>query len=165
MLTGPRELRVDLQIACDAPNLPTAPEIEEWLRLTVSESGVAAPPAVEVSVRIVDQSEIRELNKTYRDKDRPTNVLAFPASLDELPGLPPDELQLLGDLVVCAPVVAGEATEQGTDGAAHWCHILVHGMLHLLGHDHETEAEAEAMESLEIRILAVCGLENPYKEQ
>ena len=156
---------VDLQLACVAPNLPAAADIENWLRVTVSESAAAAAPAVEVSVRIVDENEIRELNSTYRHKDRSTNVLAFPAGLDELPGLPQDTPRLLGDLVVCAPVVAREARQQGKDEAAHWCHMLVHGMLHLLGYDHETAADAETMESLEIRILAICGLENPYKTQ
>ena len=156
---------VDLQLACVASNLPAAADIEKWLEITISESAAAAPPVVELSVRIVDEDEIRELNNTYRHKDRSTNVLAFPAGLDELPGLPQDSPRLLGDLVACAPVVAREARQQGKDESAHWCHMLVHGMLHLLGYDHETDAEAEKMEALEVRILAVCGLENPYKAQ
>lgn len=161
----PKALHVDLQIACVASNLPAAPEIEEWLRLTVSTSGATLPSCVEVSVRIVGEHEMRKLNKTYRGMDRSTNVLAFPADLDELPGLPQNDPRLLGDLLVCAPVVAREAEEQGKEASAHWCHMLVHGMLHLLGHDHETEAEAKTMEALEIRILAGLGLENPYKQQ
>lgn len=158
-------LRVDLQIACAVPGLPAAVQIEHWLQTTVLESAAALPHASEVSVRFVDENEMQALNKAYRDTDRPTNVLAFTADLGELPGLPRDDTQLLGDLLVCSPVVVREAAEQGKDVAAHCCHMLVHGMLHLLGHDHETDAEAAAMESLEIHILAACGLENPYKER
>ena len=110
-----------------------------------------------------DEPEIQALNKTYRGKDRPTNVLAFPAELSSMPGLPPDEPSVLGDLVVCAPVVSREAVEQGKAGSAHWSHMLVHGMLHLLGFDHRTDADAGRMESLEIDILARRGFENPYK--
>lgn len=156
-------LSVDLQIACDALGLPPLPEIAEWFRLVVGESVTAVPSGSEISVRIVGEREIQELNKTYRDMDRPTNVLAFPAELDALPGLPQEGAVLLGDLVLCAPVILREAAEQGKDAAAHWSHMLVHGLLHLLDYDHGTDVEAERMESLEVRILTARGVENPYK--
>jgi probable rRNA maturation factor len=122
-------------------------------------------PGSEVSVRIVDEDEMRNLNRRYRGKDRSTNVLAFPAALDELPGLPAGDASLLGDLVICAPVVVREAEQQGKAAADHWAHLLVHGFLHLVGFDHQSEDEAAAMEALEIRILADQGLGNPYEDR
>ena len=111
----------------------------------------------ELSVRIVDTDEGRALNRDYRDKDYPTNVLSFPAELP--PGVP---LPILGDLVLCAPVIAREAEEQGKPLKHHYAHMLVHGVLHLLGHDHMDEAEAEAMEAIEREVLAGLGIPDPY---
>lgn len=152
---------VDLQIACDAPELPTAADIGRCIDFAAAEAGASS--GGEVSVRIVSEDEMMSLNRTYRGKDRPTNVLAFPAELNDLPGLPVDNAGFLGDLLICAPVVTREAEEQGKEAAAHWCHMLVHGMLHLLGHDHETDDEARRMEALEVAALARQGVENPYK--
>jgi probable rRNA maturation factor len=118
------------------------------------------PNDVEVSVRIVDAEEVRTLNREYRDKDRATNVLSFPAG--PLAGLPDDAPILLGDIVVCASVVDSEAAEQGKDVADHWAHMLVHGTLHLLGFDHEDDTEAAAMEALETQVLTQHGLPDPY---
>ncbi|AOH35006.1 rRNA maturation RNase YbeY [Luteimonas sp. JM171] len=115
----------------------------------------------DVAIRIVDSREGRSLNRHYRGKDYATNVLSFPAELPE--GLPEEfHMPLLGDLVICAPVVAREAREQGKLPAAHYAHLTVHGVLHLLGCDHEDEREAEAMERLEREILAGLGFDDPY---
>ena len=113
--------------------------------------------ATELSIRIVDIAEGRALNRDYRGKDYATNVLSFPAELP--PGV---SLPLIGDLAICAPVVAREAAEQGKDPRDHWAHMTVHGVLHLLGYDHIQDNEAEAMEALETRILAGLGIADPY---
>jgi probable rRNA maturation factor len=112
---------------------------------------------VEVLVRIVDADESAALNEGYRGKRGPTNVLSFPFSVPL--GVPN---RLLGDLVICAPVVEQEAREQGKSAEAHWAHMVVHGMLHLQGYDHVEEREAEIMEAREVEILSKLGVENPY---
>ncbi|WP_439107964.1 rRNA maturation RNase YbeY [Congregibacter sp.] len=111
----------------------------------------------EAGLRIVDVPEMQQLNAQYRGKDRPTNVLSFPAELPE-----DVTLDLLGDIVICAPVVQEEAASQGKPLAAHWDHMLIHGVLHLLGFDHESDAEATHMESLETQALATLGWPCPY---
>ena len=128
-------------------------EIERWVRCAVGERR----QDVELSIRITDPEEISELNQTYRNKTGATNVLSFPAEL-------PKELQLplLGDLVICAPVVEDEARQQGKALQAHWAHMVIHGTLHLLGYDHVEDAEAQMMEKLEIDILASLQFPNPY---
>ena len=155
-MTAAAESYVDLQIASDAADIPDAATIERWVRAVLADSDVRG----EVSIRVVDREEMRILNRDYRDKDRPTNVLSFPAG--DVAGLPPDAGRPLGDIVVCAPVVADEAAEQGKRPADHWAHMLVHGTLHLLGHDHIEEAEAESMEALERRLLGAGGVADPY---
>jgi len=112
-------------------------------------------------IRIVDEEEARCLNRDFRSKDYATNVLSFPADLPE--GLPDEFRQSqLGDLVICAPVVASEAREQLRPEVDHWAHLTVHGVLHLLGYDHERAEEAGIMESLETDILAKLGISDPY---
>lgn len=111
----------------------------------------------ELGIRVVDEDEGRRLNLRYRGRDKPTNVLSFPADLP--PGV---DLPLLGDLVICAPVVIREAGEQNKDVTAHWAHLTVHGVLHLLGYDHETSVEAGLMEEQERRVLAGLGFSDPY---
>lgn len=149
---------VDVQVACDGAGVPAAETIEAWVQAAVAGAGVAAG-AVEVSVRVVGAWEMQALNLRYRAKDSPTNVLSFPAGDLEPPA---DTPRLLGDIVVCASVVASEATGQGKRHEDHWAHILVHGTLHLLGFDHGTDAEAAAMESLEQAVLAAGGVADPY---
>lgn len=114
--------------------------------------------ASELSIRIVDHDEGRELNHQYRGRDYATNVLSFPAELP--PGL---RLPLLGDLILCAPVVAREAAEQHKPLRHHYAHMTVHGVLHLLGYDHLVDAEAERMEALERKALAGLGIADPYR--
>ncbi|MGA8260224.1 MAG: rRNA maturation RNase YbeY, partial [Arenicellales bacterium] len=112
---------------------------------------------LELTVRIVDEDEARELNRTYRGRDYVPNVLSFP-----LDSGGPMETGLLGDVVICAAVVEREAKEQQKPAEAHWCHLVVHGVLHCCGFEHETEGGAERMESLERRILAEFGFPDPY---
>lgn len=136
----------------DSPSLPDRPWLESWSRaayLGEDSSGVC--------IVLVDEDESQALNARYRGQRKPTNVLSFPMQLPEQVGE-----RVLGDLVICAPVVEREAREQGKPAQAHWAHMVVHGMLHLQGYDHEAESDATAMEALEIRILADLGFENPY---
>jgi probable rRNA maturation factor len=145
---------VDVQLATRRRPVPRRPEISRWVNATLSAEGATG----EVAVRVVDEDESRRLNRSYRSKDRPTNVLSFPAEL------PADvEPRLLGDLVICAPLVAAEAAAQGKAVRAHWAHLVVHGTLHLLGYDHERGREADRMEARETSILAELGFPNPYE--
>jgi probable rRNA maturation factor len=115
---------------------------------------------VEISVRLVGDAEMTRLNETYRGKKGATNVLSFPADL------PPElELPLLGDIVICAPVVAAEAEQQGKSASAHWAHMIIHGTLHLLGYDHIEEDDANTMEALESAILGQLNYSCPYDIQ
>jgi len=144
---------LDLQIASGAEALPGEPEILTWLSAVLDETD----SATEITIRIVDEAESQQLNHDYRDKDHPTNVLSFPFQAP--PGV---EMPVLGDLVICAPVVEREAIEQQKTTQAHWAHMVIHGTLHLLGFDHIEEDEAIAMESREKEILATLGLPDPY---
>lgn len=135
--------------------LPAATSFRRWVEAALA--GAKRRAAASLSIRLVDAAEGRELNRRYRRKDYATNVLSFPAALPRGVKLP-----LLGDLVICAPVVAREAAEQGKALRDHYAHMTIHGVLHLLGYDHETAAEAEKMEALERRILAGLGIADPY---
>jgi probable rRNA maturation factor len=148
-------LAVEVQRAARGTRLPTDAQFEAWARAAWRGGRVPA----ELVVRVVDADESRELNRTYRGRDRPTNVLSFPVG--DMPG--PD-LAHIGDLVLCAPVVEREAGEQHKPVEAHWAHMVVHGVLHLQGHDHQDDAQAEAMETLETAILAGLGYPAPYLE-
>jgi len=148
-------LELDLQIASEATGLPGAAELSRWAQAALRDERASA----ELTIRIVDEPESQALNRDYRGKDKPTNVLSFP--FEAPPGVPSE---LLGDLVICAPVVAAEAAEQGKPLAAHWAHMVVHGVLHLLGYDHMDDDEAEVMEGLEVQILQGLGVPNPYED-
>ena len=117
-------------------------------------------------LRIVSADEAQGLNRDYREKDYATNILSFPSEFSELTEALLDESELgyLGDLVVCAAVVEKQAEEQNKTVAQHWAHLVVHGMLHLQGHDHIDELEASKMESIEIKLLGELGVPNPYNE-
>ena len=112
-------------------------------------------------MRVVDSDEMRTLNREYRQQDKVTNVLSFPAA--GIDGLPAEASQVLGDIVVCAERVAEEARDRGKPAADHWAHLLVHGTLHLLGYDHDANEDAVVMERLETRILADYGVDDPYE--
>ena len=135
--------------------VPAAASFRRWVAAALR--GAGRRRASELSIRIVDADEGRQLNRGYRGKDYPTNVLSFPVQLP--PGV---DLPLIGDLVICAPVVTREAAEQGKAPRDHYAHLTVHGVLHLLGHDHAEPAQAARMEALEIRILAGLGIADPY---
>lgn len=111
----------------------------------------------DMTIRVVDSNESQQLNHQYRGKDKPTNVLSFPSDLPEEIGI-----NLLGDLVICAPVVAEEAKQQSKPLLAHWAHMVIHGTLHLQGYDHIEDDQAEAMEALEIKLLQGLNFANPY---
>lgn len=148
---------LDLSVSYGLPRrgLPAPASFRRWVQAALD--GAGHHDATELAIRVVDADEGRSLNAQYRGKDYATNVLSFPAELPEGVDLP-----LLGDLAICAPVVAREAAEQGKTEADHWAHLTVHGVLHLLGHDHQAEDEAERMEALETRILAGLGAPDPY---
>ncbi len=148
-------VEIDVQYALPRKGLPAAPSIRRWVGTALVQD---TRRPLQISVRLVGEDEGAKLNHLYRHKAGATNVLSFPSGLDDpsLPVLP------LGDLVICAPIVAREAAEQGKPLQAHWAHMCIHGALHLQGHDHETAPEAEAMEALEIELLARLGYPDPY---
>ncbi|MDZ7644848.1 MAG: rRNA maturation RNase YbeY [Woeseiaceae bacterium] len=155
---------MDVQYPVAADDLPRAAVVREWLAGVLDAAGdlrVAATRTCEVAVRFVDAEEGRSLNAAWRGRDYATNVLSFPAAGDELQ-LPEAGPLPLGDIVLCVPVVRREAEEQSKPLSDHWAHLLVHGMLHLLGYDHRTHRQAVVMERLETRILAAGGVPDPY---
>ncbi|WP_258240134.1 rRNA maturation RNase YbeY [Pseudidiomarina homiensis] len=152
------DLTVDLQNASAVQDLPSSEQIEAWVQAALQ--GVQwQDGAAELTVRIVDEDEGRELNHSYRERDYATNVLSFPFTAPI-----PMPVTLLGDLVICAPVVQREASEQSKTLVAHWAHMIVHGTLHLLGYDHIEDDEADRMERLETTILTGLGFADPYVE-
>ena len=155
MTRGPVILDVAVSYALPRAGIPAASSFRTWVAAALH----GRIREADLAVRIVDEDEGRALNRHYRGKDYATNVLSFPAELPEGVKLP-----LLGDLVICAPVVAREAAEQGKAVRDHYAHLTVHGALHLLGWDHEDAVEAEAMEQLEREILAGLGIQDPYAE-
>lgn len=160
MTKAPAHLDVAVSYGVPRAGIPSAASFRKWVAAAVAGRAREA----ELGLRIVDVDEGRTLNREFRGKDYATNVLSFPAERPE--GLPKSvRLPAGGDLVLCAPVVAREAAEQGKPLAAHYAHMTVHGTLHLLGWDHETDTDAEAMEKLEREILAGLGIEDPYTER
>ncbi len=159
MTQGPVRLDVAVGYAIPRKGLPAAISFRRWVAAALE----GRIREADLAIRIVGTKEGRALNRHYRGKDYPTNVLSFPADLPE--GLPEGvHLPLLGDLVICAPVVAREAREQKKPLNAHYAHLTVHGVLHLLGWDHDDDREAEAMEQLEREILAALGVGDPYRD-
>lgn len=148
-------VEVDVQYAATDEGLPEPEEILSWVEAAVA----GRRSNVELTVRVVDEAEIIALNRTFRGRDEPTNVLSFPVG--DLPGI---QVPLLGDVVVCAPVVSRQASEQGKTARAHWAHMVVHGTLHLLGYDHVAPADAETMEQIEKAILDSLGYGDPYAD-
>jgi probable rRNA maturation factor len=149
-------VRLEIQRAWDGPGVPDNKTLRRWARMALGRQRQQAG----LVIRLVDSVESAELNQTYRHKVGPTNILSFPFSPP-----PGAESRLLGDLVLCVPVVTGEAAEQGKTPAAHWAHILIHGILHLRGFDHQDGDQAERMEARERRLLAKLGFPDPYADE
>lgn len=147
---------LELQIATDFADYPTEQQFQAWIDAVLTDQSVDS----EIVIRLVDAAESGELNQQYRHKSGPTNILSFPFEAPE--GI---DMDLLGDLVICAPLIAEEARQQSKPLIHHWAHITIHGVLHLLGYDHVEEAEAEEMEALEIKLLHKLNIANPYQEE
>ncbi|MBA3580909.1 MAG: rRNA maturation RNase YbeY [Gammaproteobacteria bacterium] len=149
-------LQVDVEIVSIAKDIPDATLLTAWAQAAYQDTVIA-----DVAIRIVDEIEAAAINEQYRHKAYAPNVLSFPMQI-------PSDLELesrpLGDVVICAPVVQREALEQKKALTAHWAHMVVHGLLHLQGYDHEEATDADEMENLECQVLAACGFANPYVE-
>lgn len=147
---------VDVQYATEQSALPQETQVSRWVETALD----GLRNEVELTVRIVDEDEGRALNERWRGGSGATNVLSFPAgdASKVVPGL-------LGDIVICAPLVAAEAAAQGKPVEDHWAHLIIHGVLHLLGYDHVEDNEAQVMEALEIETLAGLGIRNPYIQE
>lgn len=153
---------IEIQIASEsAPDEAITEQFSSWVvaALTAAKTNFSPQDTPEITIRVVGKEESRELNHTYRGKDKPTNVLSFP--FEQPPGL---QLPILGDLAVCNEVVILEAEQQHKRLQDHWAHMLIHGTLHLLGYDHITDHEADEMESLEVEILNSLGIDDPYDD-
>jgi probable rRNA maturation factor len=154
-------IEIDIQIASEFAPLPTEAQLTHWATRVLEQQNRPGT----LTLRIVDEGEITELNHQYRGKHKPTNVLSFPmeAPSDEELALLGESDTFLGDIIICAPIVASEANAQHKTYEAHFAHMVVHGTLHLLGYDHVTEALANVMEPLEIEILSSMQFTNPYE--
>ena len=146
---------VDIQLADSSAKTPDAQHIRSWVA-AVFTTLECSPLAL--TVRVIGEEEMAKLNRRYRGRNQSTNVLAFP--IEPLPGMCTD---LLGDIVVCGPVVDREAAIQHKSPMGHWAHMVVHGMLHLFGYDHNSDQEATAMETLEKSVLEGLGFSDPYQ--
>ena len=147
-------LSIDIQKACASEDSPDEDSIKRWISAAIRDERDES----ELSIRIVDEKESAEFNQRYRGKSGATNVLSFPFD-----AVTPEPLPILGDLVICAPVVAREASEQQKTTDAHWAHIVIHGVLHLLGYDHIEDQDAERVESLETAIMLALDFPPPYR--
>jgi len=146
-------IELDIQRVVESNDLPTDEQFILWVNAVLEKYN----QPFELTIRLVDTEESQQLNNQYRGKDKPTNVLSFPFEVPE--GI---ELDLLGDLVICADVVEQEANEQQKSLHSHWAHMVIHGCLHLLGYDHISDNDAIEMETIEIDILTKLGFNNPY---
>lgn len=144
-----------IQLTCDKTLVPQKSLLRKWAQFALQRKRDAG----EITIRIVDSEEMSVLNSTYRKKTGPTNVLSFPFDIPEGVVL---DVPILGDIVICAEVVNDEAISQGKNQDAHWAHMIIHGVFHLLGYDHEMDSDAIIMESLEIETLQHLGFANPY---
>lgn len=151
---------IEIQRPADGPGIPANDRLTAWAEATLA----AARRKGDITLRLADVEEMTQLNSDYRGKTGATNVLSFP--FDAPPGLPEEALPaLLGDIIICPDVVSHEAAEQGKTETAHWAHMVVHGVLHLCGYDHQDSIGAERMESLETDILGAAGFSDPYKTE
>jgi probable rRNA maturation factor len=149
---------IEIQTIFESAGQPSAAQIQLWIDTALEEVN----QDTEIVVRIVDEQESAELNEQYRHKKGATNILSFPVEIPE--GIDID-LNLLGDLVICAPVLEQEAQQQSKNLTHHWAHIIIHGVLHLLGYDHLDDEQAEEMESKEIALLQQLNINNPYQQE
>ncbi|OAI18036.1 rRNA maturation factor [Methylomonas lenta] len=147
---------LDIQIATEISDYPSEQQFQQWMDTVLTDKEQNS----EIVIRLVDVAESAELNQQYRHKSGPTNILSFPFEAPE--GI---EMDLLGDLVICAPKIVDEASQQNKQLNDHWAHITIHGILHLLGYDHIEDSEAEEMEALEIKFLHMLKIANPYQEE
>ncbi len=152
-------LEVQMVVGEEDVEPPSTTQMQRWVELALKDRMQSERmQEAELTIRIVGEEEIAELNQQYRKKSGPTNVLSFRFDSDvEL------EIPLLGDLVICGSIVEKEAKQQNKSSEAHWAHMIIHGTLHLLGHDHLTKSEASEMESKEINLLQQLGFSNPYE--
>jgi probable rRNA maturation factor len=154
-------VEIEVQYATTRAGIPHAASLRSWAQAALAHARTRRRGRVQsVTLRIVATAEGRRLNRAWRGKDKPTNVLSFPSGQTLAPGGEPESL---GDIVICAPVIHREAAEQGKAARAHWAHMVVHGILHLLGYDHESELDAVIMEALERKLLARAGFPDPYQ--
>lgn len=154
MANNAANIVVDLQVACGDKSVPEIKDFQGWVEAALK----PYKKPFELTIRLVNSDESRQLNYQYRGKDKATNVLSFPFEVPE--GI---ELDLLGDLVICVDVVEQEAIAQHKNSSAHWAHMTVHGCLHLLGFDHIEDDEADEMEALETKIITGLGFAAPYE--
>lgn len=158
---GNGPLQVDVSYGLPRRGLPAATSFRRWAAAALA-GGHHTGPAT-LAIRLVDEAEGRALNHDFRGRDQATNVLSFPAGMPE--GLPPGIILPLGDIALCAPVIATEAAGQGKLLRHHYAHLTIHGVLHLLGHDHDNDEAAAAMEALETALLAGLGIPDPYRDR
>ncbi len=150
-------IKLTIQNVCQATDIPSKSAMKKWVEATVGNDY----PDSELCIRIVDANESQELNNTYRNNNKPTNVLSFGFDMSNVE----IDLPILGDLVICADIINQEAKQQHKKLSAHWAHMVIHGTLHLLGYDHQTDQQAHEMEPLEIAILQQFNYDNPYEEK
>ncbi|MDA9908933.1 rRNA maturation RNase YbeY [Gammaproteobacteria bacterium] len=154
---------IELMNASSDSSLPALKDFQRWTDTTMGAlskfNDQTLPDSTELSIRVIDEDESADLNANYRQKQGATNILSFPYS-----GIQGTDINLLGDLAICAPLVRKEAAEQDKTLDAHWAHLIVHGVLHLNGFDHEEDTAAKEMETLETTILKTLGYKNPYQE-
>ncbi len=147
-------IQLDVQIVSEYSDIPGEADFGKWAKAVPCKDETSA------CLRVVDELEAKNLNKLYRNIDKATNVLSFPAEIPSEIGI-----NFLGDIVICAQIVSHEALEQNKELTGHWAHLLVHGLLHLQGYDHEKDHAAEKMETLEIEILKKLHISDPYEKQ
>ncbi|HSR63773.1 MAG TPA: rRNA maturation RNase YbeY [Gammaproteobacteria bacterium] len=145
-------IKIEIQNASQDRDIPAKKQLQDWATSALDDAGKD-----NLTIRIVDEEESAALNRNWRGREGPTNVLSFPYGDDQ--HVP----EYLGDIVLCAPVIKREASEQGKPVEAHWAHMIIHGILHLQGYDHQEQTETEKMEQLETRLLNAIGFENPYQ--
>jgi len=160
-----RSLHLDVDDLCDQGDTPNGSIIKKWLSYTlnyIDHESIQNHTDFEVSLRIVSEADMIELNDQYRKQNKVTNVLSFPSKLNELLNWPETYTYHLGDIAICPSILDEEARKQEKNIQFYWCHIVIHGFLHLFGYDHSSELEAEEMEDLEREICVNLGFMDPY---